>query len=179
MSNKWIPILVRLEDFEDITRILATREASRDNTAGEELPGVIDRRESDGAEAEIGTREDVRLREHQPWSRDDLARLAEGKTLTTQRWSLALDVCAKDPLEWLPTSEVAKRSGMSINEWRDAPRKITRHLKRNYPNVPQDKNGDAFWPLLDGGGGIPDNGGEVWWTITPEMADLWNDIRGN
>ena len=106
--------------------------------------------------------EEEQLAAHIPWSVEDLARLAEGRTATTQRWARAMDVLVDaGPGTWLPTSQVARRSGMSINEWRDAPRKISRHLKVRYPNVPRDENGHAHWPLCTGGSGIHDNGGEV------------------
>lgn len=89
-----------------------------------------------------------------------------------------MDVCsdaaeAVDP--WLSTSEVAKRSGMSINEWRDAARKITRHLKANFAGVPLDENGNRIWPLL-----ARDKPGsaEVHWAMNTEQAKRWRQVRG-
>jgi len=42
---------------------------------------------------------------------------------TTERFTRAMDVCvlALEACEhWLPTTEVARRGGMGVNEWRDA-----------------------------------------------------------
>jgi hypothetical protein len=62
------------------------------------------------------------------WDLEDLQRLANGETATTARWARALDVCAESPETYFPTSEIAKRSGMRLAEWRDAPRKSRRIL---------------------------------------------------
>jgi hypothetical protein len=44
---------------------------------------------------------------------------------------------AEEPKKSLPTSEIAKRAGMTINEWRDVPRKITRLLRAHFPGFPR------------------------------------------
>lgn len=127
-----------------------------------------------------GAHEAHRLANHRAWSLADLARLAQGRTATTARWTRALDLCSEaGPGVWLSSSEIARRSGMGINEWRDAPRKITRHLNKHYPDVPVNESGDHFWPLAVGGGGIPDNGGEVWWAITIDQKRRWDEVRGH
>lgn len=175
--STWVPVLVRLEDYREVAALVAEREADRldgepiDNVYKVQELGVL------AAGAHPRTSEDRRLADHTPWDVDDLRVLAEGRTKTTERWGRAMDVCAEEPERWLPTSEVARRAGMTINEWRDAPRKITRHLRAHYPNVPVDENGEQVWPLCPGGAGIPANGGEVWWAITREMAARWREVR--
>lgn len=185
-DNTWVPVLVRLEDFEEITRLVHARESNRET--GTDLPAVslhADQVDTDHDGTAPGntkptaarrTHADTGLTDRPLWRSEDLARLAEGDTITTQRWTQALDVCTQNLGIWLTTSEIADRTGMSINEWRDAARKITRHLKRHYPNVPARPDGDPVWPLRTGGNA--DVGGEVWWTISPEMADLWTEVRG-
>jgi hypothetical protein len=175
--TKWIPVLVRLDDYAEITNLIAKHEADRND--GEPITPVREVRDlgSLGVVVKPMSYEDEQLANHVPWSLEDLATLAQGKTATTERWSRAMDVCAGAPEKWLPTSEIAKRAGMTTNEWRDAPRKITRHLRAHFPDVPKDENGDAWWPLSVGGSGIPANGGEVWWAITVEMALRWRKVR--
>ena len=177
--STWIPVLVRLEDYPEITAQIAAREADRSD--GEPVTPVDRVRGLDDQEVDARptSPEEKKLAAHLPWSVEDLARLAEGRTSTTERWARALDVLVDSgPGTWLPTSEVARRSGMTINEWRDAPRKISRHLRAHYPNVPKNSRGEAHWPLCVGGRGISDNGGEAWWAITPEMAARWREVRG-
>lgn len=149
----WIPVLVRLEDYAEITAQVAAREAAR--PAGQPIT-PFDQVRALGhlpPASPPATPEAKKLAAHIPWDVEDLARLAEGRTTTTQRWTRALDVMVDaEPGTWLPTSDVARRSGMTINEWRDAPRKIARHLQARYPNVPKDENPDAYWPLASGGG---------------------------
>lgn len=108
-----------------------------------------------------------------------MAKLAQGPTKTTARWTLAMDECAKAPTKPFSTSQIAELTGMSINEWRDAARKFTRHLKAHYPNVPvylggPDK-GQQIWPVLDKN--IPGSL-EVDWVITQEQAKRWRHVRG-
>ncbi len=175
----WIPVLVRLEDYAEITNLIATYEADRND--GEPITPVsaVHDLGSLGVAAKPMSYEDEQLAKHVPWSLEDLATLAQGKTATTERWSLAMNVCAEAPEKWLPTSEIAKRAGMTTNQWRDAPRKITRHLRAHFPDVPKDENGDAWWPLCVGGRDIPANGGEVWWAITTEMGNRWSKVQAD
>jgi hypothetical protein len=174
--SRWIPILVRLEDYQEITALIAEREAGRDPS--EQAIQVSDVMGPGIASTRTMTQEEAELARHKPWDEADLARLAEGRTATTQRWCRAMDVCAVKAEEWLPTSVVAERAGMTINEWRDAPRKITRHLRAHFPGVPRAQNGEAEWPLCVGGSGIPAARGEVYWAITTEMARRWKTVRG-
>lgn len=162
---RWIPVLVRLEDLDKVTRLLSDLELTR----GEE--DAADEVDVEAPAPSAGT-------PHAPkpvWSLQDLQRLAEGSTATTTRWARAMDVCAEVPETFLPTSEVARRAGMSIAEWRDAPRKISRHLKAHFPDVPRDQNDKAVWPLR--AKTVPEHPGEVSWAMSAEMAHLWKQVR--
>lgn len=170
--SKWIPVLVRLEDLEAITRLIGELESSRTEYDVDQSIEFVESHSDAGATA---TDRPAELASRVSWTSEDLQRLAKGETATTARWARALDVCASSPETYLPTSEIAKRSGMTIAEWRDAPRKITRHLKANYPNVPRDEKGDAVWPLR--AKSVPENPGEVSWAITSDMARLWKQVR--
>lgn len=172
--SSWVPVLVRLEDYTEIAALVADREASRADSPTEVAttldPKPIPVREADPHSAQLAT--------WTPWSLDDLRSLANGTSETAKRWALAMDACCEavgSDQPWLSTSEVADRSGMSINEWRDAPRKITRHLKANYPNVPLDPKGDHIWPLL---ARSKPGSQEVHWAMNPEQAKRWREVRG-
>lgn len=58
-----------------------------------------------------------------------------------------MDAIAAGGANWYTTSEVAEMSGLTVNEWRDAPRKISRHLKAHYQDAPV-HDGSISWPLL-------------------------------
>jgi hypothetical protein len=73
-----------------------------------------------------------------------LATLAQGKTATTERWALAMNVSAEAPEKnGSRRPKSPKRAGMTTIQWRDAPRKITRHPRAHFSDVPKDENGDA------------------------------------
>ena len=170
--SRWIPVLVRLEDLDLVTRYLGELEASRDDSY---VDAMVELTQSGSDPAVVSRSESTELDSRPSWNLEDLRRLARGETATTSRWAKALDVCASTPETYLPTSEIAARSGMSIREWRDAPRKITRHLRVNYPNAPRDSQGNAVWPLH--AKSVPEHPGEVSWAITSEMASLWKEVR--
>lgn len=174
--TRWIPVLVRLEDYAEITSLVAKREASRRQEVSEvvELDSAL---ATPPASAITDPHADL-LAAMTPWEVDDLRQLAHGTSQTAQRWTRAMDVCcavADTDNPWLGTSEVAARSGMKINEWRDAPRKMTRHLKANYPNIPVDARGDQVWPLL-----AKSKAGshELHWAMNAEQARRWRTARG-
>ncbi len=109
------------------------------------------------------------------WSEDALVRFADSDVTTVQRWVRAMDALAvEDSKTWFTTSEVAKLSGLTINEWRDAPRKITRHLAAHYADAPLADDGHHAWPLK----AYSFNSTEVSWAMTPETKRLWRKVRG-
>lgn len=186
MKNKtWMPILIPADMFPMVAKAVHEAVAAQGGFDASEVEVDQDPPVQIGSAAGVtyngsvaGQHEARRLFQHQPWSVEDLARLAKGETATTERWARALDVCSEaGPAVWLPSSVVAQRCELTINEWRDAPRKISRHLEKHYPDVPVNPEGEHFWPLVTGGEGIADNGGEVWWTITAEQKKRWDEVR--
>lgn len=155
----WTPLLVRTEDYEHFAAQVAQREKERLGDQSEApLPAGSDDRD---------------VVDPLAWPESALRRLAEGFTTTTQRWAKAMDVCAEVPGEWLTTTEVAERAGMNTKDWRDAPRKMTQHLRHHYPEVPHVNNKEA-WPMS--AKSFP-GAGQVSWSITPEMARRWKKVR--
>ena len=153
--SKWMPVLVRVDSsgYGEATEMVG---AARYVPEAAPVRAALDQRPN--------------------WSLSNLQRLASSQTATGQRWARALDVCSECPGEYLPTSEVARRSGMEINEWRDAPRKISRHLKAHYPDLPTDSAGHAYWPLH--AQTVPEHPQEVSWAASSGTARLWKQVRG-
>lgn len=168
----WIPLLVRAEDYSEFTAMVAGREADRQDGA---LPAVASSSVPSVAEPEAPAALAVALASYPAWPEDLLRRLAAGTALTAQRWTRALDVvAASDDQTWFTTSEIAAKSGMALNEWRDAPRKLPQHLKANYPDAPRTDRGHAAWPLL----AKSITKAEISWAMTPEAKATWRRIRG-
>lgn len=124
------------------------------------------------ASASIGEPGELDL--HPSWPVDALRRFAASEVTTVQRWVRAMDAIAADDAKvWFTTTEVSERSGLTINEWRDAPRKITRHLAAHYPEVPRTADGELAWPLKAWSFGY-----EVSWAMTPATKSIWRELRG-
>lgn len=172
--SKWIPILVRADYVQNVMDMIVELEAS--------FPDAIDPREhmtvtpgSPAAATLLPSDTDASEPDWLVWSVEDLKRLAAGSTVTTQRWTLAMDACSEHPGEYFSTSEIAEMTGMTIAEWRDAPRKITRHLKTHYDTVPVNADGNQMWPLH--AKTRPEHPDEVSWMMTPATADRWKQAR--
>lgn len=172
MSVTWIPLLVPEPDYVE----LAQRVAELARERGDDAPAspVDIRLTPAGGVPRQASPDDVSskaLAELTPWSIDDLRRLARGETLTTQRWTKALDVCSQRVGEFISTEEIAANSEMRVEEWRDAPRKIQRHLDRHYPDV-------EGWPLAAvSGRSLGHSYDQVYWAITAEQAQRWKEAR--
>lgn len=48
-----------------------------------------------------------------------------------------MDLCAKHPGERFGTSDIVENTDLALNEWRDACRKLTAHLRANYDGLPK------------------------------------------
>jgi hypothetical protein len=173
MTTTWIPLLVPEQDYLDLAAVVAKRLSKRGEeprrlaVVAEDTPKPTTPLDEIVASA---------LVEPHPWSDEDLYRLATSDAVTAQRWARAMDVCARveNQGRFLSTREVASQSGMTINEWRDAPRKIKRHLASNYPQV------NGHWPLRAKAGrqiGRPDD--QVYWAINAEQAARWINARSS
>ena len=160
----WVPVLVPEEDYVAVCEYVAARQAERAPSGSRSL-------EAEPHEGEA----DPRLTAWPSWPENALERLAQSTIVTAQRWAKAMDAVAQGEQNWYTTSEVAQLSGLTINEWRDAPRKISRHLKAHYTDVPVHK-GNLAWPLRPWTN--PDRPLEVSWGIPPVTKQRWLRIRG-
>lgn len=172
MTTTWIPLLVPADHFEELAA-LVHRRATEDGIDVSELAVQADI--DSPAPTAVTTPDDVATRTLaalEPWDLRDLTRLATSSAVTAQRWARALDVCANHVGEFLTTQQVASESGMSVNEWRDAPRKLPRHLKANYPE-------GLKWPLaVKDARALGMSEDQVCWAITEEQARRWREVRG-
>ena len=166
MSN-WIPLLVRQEDFAEFAARVAEREVGREDPVV--LPSV--------ALASVtstvgGAKESELLATLETWSVEALRQLAEsgGTFATADRWGRAMDVMCRHVGVFLSSAELAEEAEMSINQWRDAPRKLPSHLAKHYEQ-------GIGWPLKGVGGRELKRDDQIYWGITSEQAQRWLQVR--
>jgi hypothetical protein len=166
--SKWIPLLVRIEDYAELASQVASREAKRPDEAGSTPQMRVVLAEMPRA----ATKAEELLARLKPWSLDELRQIVVTAPTykTMARWARALDVASDHPEEFLPTTQIAGESGMSINEWRDAPRKLPQHLTAHFPP-------NIEWPLVAVGGREFGNDDQVYWAITIDQAQRWLQVR--
>lgn len=166
--SKWVPLLVRIEDYSELASQVAAREAKRPDEADlTPEPRVTLAQTPKGT-----TKAEELLARLKPWSLDELRQIIDTATTykTMARWARAMDVASDHPEEFLSTAQVARESGMSINEWRDAPRKLPQHLTAHFP-------ANIEWPLAAVGGRELGKDDQVYWGITAEQAQRWLQVR--
>src|SRR5450830_888767 len=171
-TTSWIPLLVPAQDYLELAGLVAARQSVR-GAAGQ-LPAVgatVDLASAATPSSRFEAAAAEELAKLRPWDIRDLGRLASSDVVTAQRWARALDVCCAHVGAFLSTEQVAQESGMTVNEWRDAPRKMTRHVDRHYPNAPQ-------WPLCAVSGRTLGRDDQVYWATNAEQAARWAQVRG-
>lgn len=164
------------EDHDELRRTVEYRQRQR----GEAVSPT--KEELRGDELAVSTVRRVAFDEHKVWPLSALGRLAEGSTLTTQRWAKVMDLCAGAPEGAIfSTQEVSARTGIAVNEWRDACRKIGAHLRKHYPDVPiwdhEPYAGEPVWPLVTISGRNLKVQDQLYVGITPEQANRWRQVR--
>ena len=166
--SKWIPLLVRIDDYAELAAQVAAREANRPDEAAP----IPDTRVALVQTTEAMTKAEELLAQLKPWSLDELRQIIVTRSTykTMARWYLAMDVASRHPEEFLSTAQIASESGMSLNEWRDAPRKLPQHLTAHFP-------ANIEWPLAAVGGRELGRDDQVYWGITIEQAKRWKQVR--
>ena len=175
MATEWVLLSVPQEDYAELKHIVEYRQQQRGATSS---PSTEELR---GDELAVDTVRRAAFGEHKAWPASALTRLAEGSTLTTQRWARVMDLCAQNPGVMFSTEDVSAKTGIPVNDWRDACRKIGAHLKKHYPEVPQWERephaGAPMWPLVTISGRhlkVPD---QLYVGITAEQAERWTSVR--
>lgn len=170
MVAEWIPLLVPSQDYIELAALVEKRQRDRGPDATQAV--VVTGQQSEVASSVPRVVSNA-VAQFEAWSVADLRKLATSKALTAQRWARAMDVCSSEPERFFSTQEVAELSGMSVNEWRDAPRKISRHLASNYPGAPG-------WPLVVASGrNLGHAYDQAYWAITDLQAQRWSEAKGS
>ena len=166
--SKWIPLLVRIEDYAELASQVAASEAKRPDEAARTPEMRVALAETPRA----ATKAEEWLARLKPWSIKDLRQIIDTTPnyKTMARWARAMDVASNHPEEFLPTTQIASESGMTINEWRDAPRKLPQHLTAHFP-------ANIEWPLMAVGGREFGKEDQVYWAITIDQAKRWKQAR--
>lgn len=175
MATEWVLLPVPQEDYAELKQIVEYRQQQRGEAPS---PSTEELR---GDELAIDTVRRAAFGAHKAWPPSALMRLAEGSTLTTQRWAMVMDLCAQNPGAMFSTQDVSAKTGIPVNKWRNACRKIGAHLKKHYPEVPQWERephaGAPMWPLVTISGRdlkVPD---QLYVGITAEQAERWTSVR--
>lgn len=169
LKTTWTPILVPTEHYIDIATMIQQRldELGFEATTG----STIDIRLLPQAPAEDNHGVQAALDNHVPWAIENLTALIHNPTATAQRWRMAIDVCMNHIGEFIPTETIAAESGMSVNVWRSACRKMTVHQRATYPS-------EATWPLATASGrDIGEPVGPLYVALTEEQATRWSEAK--
>jgi len=174
MSGSWIPLLVPQEHHVELATMVATRleqigfEAPANDSIEIRLTPAQVRGATVTPDISAGDRA---LEANTPWSVESLRLLIANPTATARRWAMALDVCATGLGDWVSTQDMAERTGLTINEWRDACRKMTQHQRKNYPN-------ESDWPLATiSGRHLGHSYDQLYVAITEEQAARWAEAK--
>lgn len=175
MATEWVLLPVPQEDYAELRQMVEYRQLQRGEAPSPSME------ELSGDDLTINMVRRVALDRHKAWPVNALQRLSEGATLTAQRWTTVMDLCAQSPEEMFSTEEVSAKTGIPINAWRDACRKVGAHLRKHYPEVPKWEHepiaGAPMWPLVTISGRnlkVPD---QLYVGITAEQANRWTSVR--
>ena len=183
--TSWVPILVPLDRYASYAALVATDAATLDLPSPTGWQQTVNAPSSNAtkhagnaAESNGNRAEALATLSTMPhYDEPELAAIADGTTETAARWTNAMDFCSAHPGDFFTTTEVAEGTGMNVNHWRDAPRKMYLVL-RKIPNAPVWTSGkyagQPAWPLLAWtfSGDV-----QVSWAMSPETALLWRRLR--
>ena len=177
MTNTWIPILVRSEDYTEVAEWIAAREAKRDDGVDwfdvrVTVPTQSNEPVDDDALARRMAEVAAELeKKHVPWVTELLVQFARSTGYeTVDRWKTVLDLTSSSPGTLYSTQDIAAFTAMTADQWRSACRALRRHLKAHYPP-------DTKWPLAAVSGknlGVYD---QLYVVATAETARRWRSAR--
>lgn len=107
----------------------------------------------------------------QGWTAEELGRLAETESSTTNMVSRLLDELTGAPDEYLPTSVLVERLGVSQPQLRGALGALTRHLKKHYQGL--------GWPMDAVWGPELGESFETYYKVNHEVAETWKRARSS
>jgi hypothetical protein len=183
--TSWVPILVPLDRYASYAALVATDAATLDLPSPTDWQQMViaassaSTKHAENPAEPTGSRAEAlaSLSTMPHFGEAELAAIADGTTETAVRWTKAMDFCSAHPGDFFTTTEVAEATGMTVNNWRDAPRKMYLVL-RKIPGAPLWDSGkyvgQPAWPLLAWWftGDV-----QVSWAISPENAMSWRGLR--
>lgn len=93
-----------------------------------------------------------------------------------------MNFCATHPGERFGTLDIVENTDPTLNEWRDACRKLTAYLRANYEGLPKWARepyfGEDIWPLAAASGRNLHEDPQVYFGMTEEQAKRWRNVRG-
>ncbi|MGC5172119.1 hypothetical protein ACLQ2Q_15865 [Microbacterium sp. DT81.1] len=175
MATTWVLLPVPQEDYDELRHMVDFRQQQRGESSAPSAE------ELQGKQLAVNAALRAAFDEHKAWPASALARLAASTTATTLRFSQVMDLCSESPGSVFSTEEIAERTGMSVNEWRAACRKIGAHLRKHYPDAPHwDREpyiGEPMWPLVNISGRRLKVRDQLYVGVTQEQAKRWKSIR--
>ena len=174
MTN-WVLVPVPEADRDDVTALVVKNQQNRGERP---WPSPADLSDRDVVADAVWR---AAMADHPAWPEGALAQLAEGTSKTASRWATAMDFCAVHPGERFSTEEIVANTDLTLNEWRDACRKISAHLRSNFDGLPKWERdpyaGQDVWPMVTIGGRELGVENQLFVGMTAEQASRWLDVR--
>lgn len=171
--DRWIPVMVRIEDYAEFCAEVEAREQER----GEQSESIRSAPVKQAAAPVSMESAELWLATLKSWSVEDLRRIIEtaDRYKTMDRWMKAMDIVSQvpGPDGFRSTADIAAAAGMEPTKWRDAQRKITLHLKTHFPKGIETPLRGVWGPEL----GLDDN--QFYWGLTVEQAGRWRQARAD
>lgn len=156
------PVPVPAEDLDAVYQLLAERSRARSAASSASAPETP---LHEGGSERSDAKDDV-------WTEEQLARLAQGDTITTQVLTDIMDVIARDPrgTHEYNQESLVEETGHSAGRVKATFTKLTPHFRKHY--------GTGWWPIMaDSGASFkPARSGMYYW-MTPTITDRWKRIR--
>ncbi|WP_251449404.1 hypothetical protein [Microbacterium sp. Marseille-Q6648] len=175
MGTDWMLLAVPKQDYDELKHMIDFRQEQRGEPPAPSAEALRD------TQLAVEAVKRKVLDEHKPWPLEALSRLAEGSTITTERFSRVMDLCAHTPGEFISTEGIAEETEMTVNEWRAACRKLGAHLRKHYPDVPtwerEPNAAQPMWPLANVAGRNLQARDQLYVAITAEQAHRWSEVR--
>lgn len=156
--SEFLPVPIPTEDLEAVYQLLAERSRAR-GASPAEAP----------LEADVSERSDAK---DDVWTEEQLARIAQGDTISTQVLTDIMDVIARDPRgsHEYNREELVEETGNSAGRVTATFTKLTPHFRKHY--------GTDWWPVIGESGSsfTPPRSGTYYW-MTPTITERWKRVR--
>lgn len=160
---------VPAEDLEAVYQLIAERSRARSaasSASAAETPpheGVPERSDAKDERSEA---------KDAMWTEEQLARIAQGDTITTQVLTDIMDVIARDPrgTHEYNQEDLVEETGHSAGRVKNTFTKLTPHFRKHYETT--------WWPInADSGASLTPARSGMYYSMTPTITDRWKQIR--